>query len=160
MKISKIAILIIIGLIFLFPNVQAKEDINTSAESENCKGAGDTFRITITLTADEDGFYQINLTSRENIFEFVMPHSGGDKLEMVEGDSVEFYFDLIANDSIKEGKYIVEYSVFRDKKEVIDDGKVEVCVEKEKKESFIPGFEVGLFILAIILVTIIRRKKF
>lgn len=139
-------------------SVVAKEDINALAKSEKCTGPGDTFKITIRLNTDEDGLYSIELSKREGIFDFLVPKDREDNLEMVEGDSVEFYFELIANDSIRDGKYIIEYTVSRDKKPVIDDGKIEVIVEIKEDDSFIPGFEIISLMIAFII--IINFKKY
>lgn len=139
-------------------SVLAKEDINATADTEKCSGPGDSFIISIILNADEDGHYSIQLQNRENIFEFILPKDGEDNLEMLEGDSIEFLFQLKANDTIREGKYIIEYTVKRDKKLVIDDGKIEVIVEIKDEDSFIPGFEIIPLILGFII--IVRFKKF
>ena len=151
-------ILMMFGGISSLNSVVAKEDISATPNAEKCSGPGDTFKITILLNADEDGHYKIQMSDRVNIFDFVVPKDGEDNLEMLEGDSVEFYFELKANDSIREGKYIIEYTVSRDKKVVIDDGKIEVIVEIKEESSFIPGFEIIPVIISLII--IIKFKKY
>lgn len=166
MKHIYLLLILSVGLL-LIPSVYAgeNESVELKAKATDCSEPGTNFVVTIEFTAKKDGNYSVRLEERETKYKFVSPPSGERYDEDLKADEKKIFEFTLKSDksNLSHGDtFKLNYKIYRNGIDITPDEDGEITIEVKKKDDddgFIPGFEIGVFITALIISCLILQKK-